>query len=129
MAQVTLEQVKSVEDVGGVDKFRIVSTCSAASPSAAGSFNNSLFLFAVSDDSYQHVCTVRDVETYPESRSDAITAGQAYYRLDTVTLDFDDIEDAQEEEALQRTRIQAIVTDWDAYENEFEGTETNTYAS
>jgi len=129
---VKLEQVRGVvtggSPAGGTDgQYYVTNTTSEASPATAP-FDNNFFLFAQSDDSYQHVCTVGDLEAYP----DVSTPGTEYYRLSTVTTFYDALDDARDHAALVKTRIQNLVDDWEVYKNDpepFEGTDTETYTS
>jgi hypothetical protein len=48
----------------------------------------SVFVFKVSDGLFDHVATVLDMQTYPNSLLAAQTANLPYYRLASVTKDF-----------------------------------------
>lgn len=130
---VKLTQVRGVVTggvpAGGTDgQYYVTSTCSEATP-ATVNFDNNFFLFAESDDSYQHVCTVGDLEAYP----DVSTPGIDYYRLATVTLFFDELDQAWDHANLVKSRLQNLVDDWESYmydpEGAFPGTDVEVYSS
>lgn len=121
---VKLHQVRELVNLGGSPptyKFRITSTCSEPT----GGIEKELFLFRDSDDEYVHVATLGDHEKYPNSKT-----GADYYRQDSVVLEYDDVEDAVDESDLQKTRLQAVVTDYEEYkESSFIADETIVYSS
>jgi hypothetical protein len=128
-----LTQVRGVvtggSPAGGTDgQYYVTNTTSEASVETVN-FDNHFFLFAEADDSYQHVCTVGDLEAYPDTK----TGGIAYYRLTTVTQFFDELDDAWDHANLVKTRLQNLADDWEAYVNDPEGpfadTEVIVYSS
>lgn len=125
--------VTSGVPAGGTDgQYYVINTCSEATVATAN-FDNNFFLFAEADDSYQHVCTVGDLEAYPDTK----TGGIAYYRQDAVTQFFDVLDDAWDHANLVKTRMQNLVDDWESYVNDPAGPftttgpdhDTNTYTS
>lgn len=121
---VDVEWVRSVIEVGGETKYQLVTTCS--SPSVG--FHKELFLFEdkVPDpDLYLHVCTIGDVLHYGTTPGGADTK----YRKDTVTQVFDSPEDSDDEEELQKTRLQNLVNDWEAGYGTWPGTTSETISN
>jgi hypothetical protein len=115
---ITLHQKREAIPTG----YRITSEVTAAT-----NIPEELFLFAQTDDSYQHVCTVDDIDEYP----DVSTPGVAYYRKDDVVIDyvFADLDVAIAEAALHKSRLEALATEfYDAVTN-FVGEETVVYTS
>lgn len=86
-----------------------------------------LFVFAVSDDSFNHVATTHDLEVYPASRAEAIAAGVAYYRLAMVAREYSTILDAQAFALSVRSRLRYLSQDYPTTQDAFVGTETYTY--
>lgn len=86
-----------------------------------------LFLFLASDDSYQHVCTVSDILTYPT----ASTPGTEFYREDTASLTYtvEQLETAILEAALQKERLEELVTQYKDAVGEYVGEEDTTYTA
>lgn len=100
---------------GGVDgQYFVTNTCSDAVVNTAN-FDNSFFLFKLEtgDDTYEHVCTVGDLEAYPETAP----GSDAYYRLTTATLFFDEVDAAWDAANLVKFRLQNLVDDWESYYN------------
>lgn len=88
-----------------------------------------LFVFAVSDDSFSHVATTRDIEAYPASKAEAITAGVDYYRQATASREYDTITSAQAFALQVRTRLQYLSNDYPAAKDAFVGTNTYVYVT
>jgi len=63
------------------------------------------------DDTYEHVCTVGDINRYTASRPDETL----YYRVASWTLFFDSLEELSAEALVQREKTQFLVTDWENY--------------
>ena len=117
---ITLQQVNSTyndEDNQPVYKSENEISASEGIPLA-------LFVFAVSDDSYSHVASTHDLETYPTSRAEAVNESVDYYRLSQVTREFDSIADAQAFALHVRSRLQFLSNDYPAVKDAFEGSET-----
>lgn len=102
--------------------YKLTSTITAAT-----GIPTELFLFKESDDSYQHVCTVDDILRYPHGTSPTID----FYREPTAVLTYttEDLDEAIEEAALQKTRLAALVGEYDDAVNAFDGEEDTTYTS
>jgi hypothetical protein len=64
-----------------------------------------------SDDTYEHICTVGDINRYKASRAEETL----YYRVSSWTLFFDSLEDLSAEALVQRQKAQFLVTDWENY--------------
>jgi hypothetical protein len=88
-----------------------------------------LFVFATDDESFSHVASTHDLETYPASRTEAINGSLDYYRLAQVTREFDNITDAQEFALHVRSRLQFLSNDYPAVKDAFAGTATYTYVT
>jgi len=115
---------------GGTDgQYFVTSLCSDASVETAN-FDNSFFLFKLDGLSYEHVCTVGDLEAYTETAP----GSDAYYRLTTITLFFDEVDEAWDAANLIKFRMQSLVDDWENYVNNPDGPfavvdEETTYTS
>lgn len=86
-----------------------------------------LFVFAVEDDSFNHVATTRDIEAYPESRAEAVADGDAYYRISSAVREYETLADAQEFALSVRSRLNRLSVDYPAAQDAFIGTETYVY--
>lgn len=104
------------------DGYHLLTTITSAT-----NIPKELFLFKESDDSYQHVCTVNDILTYPTTS----TPGIEFYREDTTSLTYtvDQLDTAIEEAALQKTRLEALVTQYRDAVGEYVGEEDTTYTA
>ncbi|MAG27787.1 hypothetical protein CMI47_19840 [Candidatus Pacearchaeota archaeon] len=104
MATATLQQTCTNQAAGA---SRIVATITAAA-----NISDKLFVFRVADvadnDTYDRVATPFDVDTWPEARD----ANQAFYRLATVTFDFDNVTAAIKGKAALVTRITQAVKEY-----------------
>ena len=117
-------KLTQIQDVSG-DKYTLETTLSEHSTSGAN-WDNCFILMRVVDpahisqDVYEHICTVGDLENYLTTRTESPPVPDAgvFYRTSTCTLSFDSLEDAVAEATLQQQRIQYLADDWDAYTNE-----------
>jgi hypothetical protein len=114
----TIHQKREVIPTG----YKITSTITAA----AG-IPTELFLFKQSDNVYQHVCTVDDIGRYPHGTSPTID----FYREPAAVLTYttDQLADAIEEAALQKTRLSELVGEYDDASTDFVGEEDTSYTS
>lgn len=110
---VTVHQLR--EATGGY--YRSTSTVTLVS----GGIPEELFVFAYSDDSYQHVATLSDLTDYPATK----TPGDDYYRLNEVVLDLLDVSQAEESASLVLLRVQQLVDAYEDAKNTFFGEEDN----
>ena len=106
--------------VPGQDNYTLETTYSEASP-LGGKWDNEFLLIKIivpgddTQDVYQHVCTVADLEKYENDRAQAVINTDDYYRIETWTLSFENLEDTNAEATLQQQRTQYLVDDWEAY--------------
>lgn len=118
----TIRQTRTVLASG---KFQLISEITASDGFRAGTdpVLPSTRSFFVIDDSgeYQHLARVGDVENLEDGPN-----VDPYYRVSNVTLEFDTVEAAQAESDAQKQGLQDLVTDYDAYKNEYEATDEDT---
>ena len=102
------------------DGYHLLTTITAAT-----NIPKELFVFLAADDSYQHVCTVYDILTYPT----VSTPGVEFYREDTASLTYtvEQLDTAVEEAALQKTRLEELLTQYRDAVGEYIGEEDTTY--
>lgn len=120
--EVKITQTKSVVDVdppNEVYKFRLVSVVTIID-SDTGFDEPEVFLMDTANNEFQHTCTLGDYFNYPDT--DPGTPPPDYYREDSVTLNFDDLDAAIAEAALQITRLQNLITDWENHADSNWGT-------
>lgn len=77
---VTRTQTRTVSE-GPV--YQVTETCTAAN-----SFDTSIYIYRVTDDTYSHLATVADLLNYPVGKPAAVAAKAPYYRSNTVTRSF-----------------------------------------
>lgn len=124
--QVTITQTKSVVDIdppNGDYRFRLQSSVVVDS-SDTGFTEPEVFLLDSTDDDYEHVCTLGDYLNFPNVKPGVpIPAGEEFYRVASVQMDFENLADAIAEADLQITRLQNLITDWENYaDNNWTGT-------
>ena len=88
-----------------------------------------LFVFAVDTDLFNHVATTYDIETYPDSKAQAVTDGVDFYRQPTVAREYDNITDATTFATHVRTRLNWLAQDYPKTKNEFVGSETYIFTT
>jgi hypothetical protein len=101
--------------------YRVVDTVTASVV-----IDDAVFIYVVSNSAYDHVATVNDMQTFPDTRAQAVTDNKAYYRQNTVTKDMTDITTAQEFAGMLVSRMTSLATDYDSVVNAFVGTTTAT---
>lgn len=97
---------------------------------AATGISTSIFVFNTEDETFSRVATVYDIEKITStSKSEAETAGEDYYRSDTVTRAWESLDTAIEYSNYNRTRIQWLIDEYDSFTGSFEGDVTVTLTS
>lgn len=71
-----------------------------------------LFVYGVTDDEFDHVATVFDLETYPTNKVDAIDDGLFFYRVKKMSKDFADKSTAGLVAEHTQLRLQRVNKDW-----------------
>ena len=97
--------------------------------SASDGIPLALFVFTTLTGVFSHVAAVRDLEAYPATKEQAVTDGTAFYRLATVTREYDNITDAQKFAAHVRSRLNFLAQDYPKTQGEFVGSETYTFVT
>lgn len=134
---VKLTQVQTIP--GGQpegEEYVLTPTFSEASPSG-GNWDNAFVLVKIVDpgdallDTYQHICTVGDLEEYPADRAVAVAAPiQDYYRAASFAKAYSSLEDITAAVTTQQTRTQNLVDDWENYDGgTWPKTTVDTYTS
>jgi hypothetical protein len=93
------------------------STGFAGSPAAAA-----VFVFKVADGLFDHVATVLDMQTLHDTLLEAQTANQPYYRLTSVTKDWETSELAQDFADTLISRMKSLCQEYDINTSSFVGT-------
>jgi len=121
MATATLEQT-CTNEVGGKTKIVAVITEATDIPVE-------LFVFTVevlaADDKYDHVATPYDVGAYPTVRD----ANKAFWRKDTITLDFADVDSGIAAKASLKARMLLTVQEYAKSQDSFVGVVTDVLDS
>ena len=89
--------------------------------------DRNVFVFNTTTEEFEHVATTWDMEHLPKSKDDAALAGDGFYRLPSVTKDFDTVMTATEFAIYTRGRVAALVREYEAVSTTFEGSGTYTY--
>lgn len=79
------------------------------SVTAAVGISTAVFVFRYSDQKFDHVATVLDMNQYPEG---APTPGKDYYRMSSVTRDFSDVNEAIDFGKTLITRMTALANEY-----------------
>ena len=117
---ITHTQTRSLETGG----YQVVDTVTAST-----NIPLEPFVFTVSTELFNRVATVYDMDTYPNTRAAAVTAGLDYYRLAEVTALWPDLDEAREFADGLAERLKSLVVEYAAAIVLFEGTTTTTVTS
>jgi hypothetical protein len=121
----TLEQVQTVKDDGsGGVLYEVKNTIVATEE-----LTLFLFVYNVETEEYSHPATVRDLETFPENRGDAVAAGLEYYRQPSATKSYALLIDAINFASVVRGRMRALPAQVEGVRENFDGTQEYTYPS
>lgn len=118
---VTHSQIRSVQ---AGPAYRTLDTVTAAV-----GIQTQVFVFAVEDDSFQHVATVHNMQQLLNTKAAAVLAGHDAYRLAVVQRDFESLSDAEEFGATLIERMKSLVVEYAEAINNFVGTTTATLSS
>lgn len=88
-----------------------------------------LFVYDTEAETYSHVAAVADLETYPDSRAQAVLDELPFYRQAAATQEYTTISEAQAFAAHVRSRLNYLAQDYPATQEEFVGTETYTFTT
>lgn len=119
MSSLTHTQVRSI--IAGDAPYRVQDTVSAAV-----GMSTAVFLFRVADDVFDHVCTLSNLDAYPDTKNQAITDGKSYYRGAAVTLDFAELQQGVDAGEMLISRMKELVVDYTQAAALFVGTTTET---
>ena len=116
MATISHTQVRAIVEGGG----SVVDTVTAST-----AIPPELFVFLTADDLFSRIASIADINTWPNSKPAAVSAGKAYYRSATCTRVFPSIANAQEWAALVPATFKRLAVEWTATSS-FAGTTTET---
>jgi len=118
----TIRQTRTVLASG---KFQLISIITASDGFRAGTIpvlTSTRSLFVLDENgAYQHLARVGDVEEYADGPN-----VDPYYRVASVTLEFDTVEEAQAESDAQKQGLSDLVTDYDVYKTTYEAIDEDT---
>lgn len=96
----------------------------------AGSIPRELFVYATDNDEFSSVALVRDIESWPASKEEAVARDLDFYRTAEVTRSFTIKEKAAAFAADVRRRLDAVNRDWAGNAGvTFGGQQTFVYSS
>lgn len=102
----------------------------AAEVNASSGVPQELFVYDVSEDRFDHVATVYDLNTYPTSRDGAVNAGVVFYRRATMEACYSTQAIAQAAADHVKDRLQRVNAEWGQDQGEpFGGAEEFTFDS
>ncbi len=84
--------------------------------------DSNVFVFKVTDNSFQYVATLYDMKKWPITREEAISKTFDFYRKDQVEVFFPTVVVADEAAKHHLSRISLLRKDWDAQSTNFVGT-------
>lgn len=96
---------------------------------ASETIDDAVFVFRTDTQEFDHVATVDDMSAYPDTLAEAQADELEFYRLTSVTKDWEALEDAEEFGAMLIERMKALCVDYDAAVTSFVGTTTATISS
>lgn len=121
MISITHTQIRSVQ-AGPL--YRVQDTVTASV-----GIQQQVFVFETSDQSFNRIATVDDMLSLPTSQAQAVIDGKDYYRLNTVTKDYESLKTAEDAATTIVNRIKLLLVEYDAAVNAFVGTTTETLTS
>lgn len=110
--EITVDQVRVVVPTGYSVYTEIV---------ASVDITRFLIVLKYSDDSFDRVATVYDIETYPEVK----TPDVPFYRAISATVIYELVSEAIEYSSYTLVRLGRVVTQYDEYVNHFVGSDTH----
>ena len=127
MSEARLVQERVTEEqADGTSIYRIISTLmSAGDLPDAGSF-----VFQILDendtsqDQFTRVATVGDLSNMSFGREQAVSRGEAYYRVSGLTLNYDSFSAAQAAATTIRDRVNNLVSSWEEASEDWFGSKS-----
>ncbi len=86
-----------------------------------------IFVFVTDTETFAHVASPWDLENIPASREAALSLGIDYYRLEEVTRDGDEIEEALDYATYTLARISSLTQAYELAVDQFAGAATSSY--
>ncbi len=82
----------------------------------AMNIDEAVFVYATASRQFSHYATVADLERWANDRTQAMTNGDPFYRLSTVSRDWPTVALLTEDLKLARNRLQLLVNEMNAAE-------------
>jgi hypothetical protein len=112
------------KDIPGENRYRVnVSIIDAVN------IEMDVLVFDEEHNTFSHVATVYDMESYPASRTAAHSAGLQFYRARGVTREFNTVQSAIYFETVTKSRLKLLAVDWEARTDNFSSNEYITVDS
>jgi hypothetical protein len=89
---------------------------------SAVNIDKSVFTFETATSTFNHVATVLDMLTYPDSHAAAVTASLPYYRQFVVTKSYALVTEAQAFATMLIARMSSLAREYDLVTTAFVGT-------
>lgn len=122
MANIQINEVRTVKYVGGVQTFEIFVTCTSKGDLP----HTGIFVYKILDtrnslsDEFQRVANVADITTYEADRDEANRLHAEYWLSSTVTLTYTEIETANQAVRILGDRVNTLANDWETYQTSFD---------
>lgn len=91
------------------------------SVTAATGIATEVFVFKTTGGTFDHVATVLDMLTYPNTQAAAALAGQSFYRQASVSRTFTSIAEAQDFASSLISRMRTLASEYDLVVTAFVG--------
>ena len=124
MTTITLKLTRTIIAGDAGDAYRVL-----AEIVATEGVPLTLFVNTVEPDAYSHIATMTDLQSWPESREEAINLGLDYYRRLDARRDFTTVTDALHFIRVVREQLNYLATTNDDLATEFVGTDTTVIPS
>ena len=86
-----------------------------------------IFVLSTEDDSFNHVATVWDMQTYPNTKQEAQATGSPFYRVTQAVVDYENENTAVSAASYTLARVDALAREYQVVNEGFLGTTEHTY--
>ncbi len=101
----TLHQASTIV-AGDLPLYRVTKEVTAAVGASPA-----VFVYKTASQEYSHIAALADIEQYPDSYESAVLDSKMFYRLTTVTRDWDEVFMADADLEITPPRLQLLAND------------------
>jgi len=80
-----------------------------------------IFVLSTEDDSFNHVATTWDMQTYPNTKQQAQAEGSPFYRVTQAVVPYDTVDTAVTAASYTLVRVDSLVRDYQTVNDDFIG--------